>query len=131
MLRLPVAAVLAVHGLIHFMGLFACWQLATFEQLPYSTTILGGSVDVGEAGIRLVGAGWGVAGALVLAGAWLIVRRDHRALAVVAAATAVSTLMCTLGLPDAVLGLVVDLALFAVLVLRVGLEPRPLQAVRR
>jgi hypothetical protein len=131
MLRRAAAAVLAVHGLIHFMGLFAYWQLATFEQLPYSTTVLGGSVDVGEAGIRLVGAGWALAGVLLLTGAWLIVRRDRRALAVVAVATAVSTAMCTLGLPDAVMGLIVDLALIAVLVLRVWLEPQPLRVVRR
>lgn len=131
MLRLPAAAVLAVHGLIHFIGLFAYWQLATFEQLRYSTTVLNGSLDVGEVGIRLVGVGWAAAGTLLLAGAWLVVRRDRRTLPVVVAATAVSTVMCTLGLPDAVLGLVVDLALIAVLALRLWPEARPLRVVRR
>lgn len=131
MLRLPAAAVLAVHGLIHFIGLFAYWQLATFEQLRYSTTVLNGSLDVGEVGIRLVGVGWAAAGTLLLAGAWLVVRRDRGTLPVVVAATAVSTVLCTLGLPDAVLGLVVDLALIAVLALRLWPEARPLRVVRR
>lgn len=131
MLRLPAAAVLAVHGLIHFIGLFAYWQLATFEQLRYTTTVLNGSLDVGEVGIRLVGVGWAAAGTLLLAGAWLVVRRDRGTLPVVVAATAVSTVLCTLGLPDAVLGLVVDLALIAVLALRLWPEARPLRVVRR
>jgi uncharacterized membrane protein YccF (DUF307 family) len=131
MLRLAAAVVLAGHGLIHFMGLLTDWKLATFEQLPYGTTVVNGAFDVGESGIRVVGLGWALAGALLIAGAWLVLRGDHRAFAVVALATAASTVMCVLGLPDAIMGLAINLALIALLVLRVWLEPRPLRVVRR
>ena len=131
MLRLVAAVTLAGHGLIHFMGLLSDWQLVTFDQLPYGTTVVNGSFDVGETGIRAVGVGWALAGALLIAGAWLIARSDHRAFAVVALGTAASTVMCVLGLPDAVMGLGVDLALIVVLILRVWLEPQPLRIVRR
>jgi hypothetical protein len=131
MLRLAAAVALAGHGLIHFMGLLTDWKLATFEQVRYGTTVFNGSVDVGETGIRVVGVGWALAGVLLIAGAWLILRGDHRAFVVVALATFASTVMCVLGLPDAIMGLVVNLALIAVLVLRVWLEPQPMRIVRR
>lgn len=57
------AAVLALHGLVHVLGPVAYFELATIEDLPYKTTLLGGTVDVGDAGIRLFGLLWAVAGA--------------------------------------------------------------------
>ena len=72
------AAILALHGVVHFLGLVAYFELATFEELPYKTTLLGGTIDVGEVGIRAFGvlsavAGIGFIGAAVA----LVVDWDH------------------------------------------------------
>lgn len=34
------------------------WKLAPVDEMPYSTTLLAGRVDVGDAGIRAVGVLW-------------------------------------------------------------------------
>lgn len=49
---------LVVHGLIHLMGLWAYWPLGTLRELPYKTTLLGGRIDVGATGMRMVSLLW-------------------------------------------------------------------------
>ena len=52
------ALFLMVHGLIHLMGTVAYLKLGRIENLPYKTTLLGGSWDIGDRGMRLFGALW-------------------------------------------------------------------------
>jgi hypothetical protein len=55
----PAAAVfLILHGLIHLMGTTAYLKLGKIEALPYKTTLLGGSWNVGDGGIRMFGIIW-------------------------------------------------------------------------
>ena len=61
-LTYAAAAVLTVHGIVHFLGPVAYLELATVEELPYKTTLFDGAVGVGDAGIRLFGLLWAVAG---------------------------------------------------------------------
>ena len=53
--------ILALHGLIHLMGTAAYLKLATIQELPYKTTLLGGQWEVGEGGMALYGMLWAVA----------------------------------------------------------------------
>jgi len=46
------------HGVAHLPGFLVSWQLRTFAELPFRTTILSNSVDVGRVGVRLIGVGW-------------------------------------------------------------------------
>lgn len=62
-----IAFVLAAHGLVHFLGPVAYFELAPIPELPYKTTLFGGAVDVGDLGIRLFGLAWAVAGVGFLA----------------------------------------------------------------
>ena len=71
-MSLGPALVLVVHSLIHLTGSVVPWRLATFEGHAYTTSALGGAVDVGGAGTKLVGLAWlAVAiGLVAAAGRW-------------------------------------------------------------
>ena len=55
------SAIVLLHGLIHLMGVATYWQLAEINKLPYKTSLLKGSWEIGESGIRLFGALWLIA----------------------------------------------------------------------
>lgn len=52
MIRIVVPILLIGHGLVHLLGFVVPWQLATLEEMPYKTTLLAGTLDVGAVGIR-------------------------------------------------------------------------------
>lgn len=58
LLRVAGAALLGVHGLIHLMGFFAYWPLLVLADLPYKTTLLGGSFELGSVGMRAFSVLW-------------------------------------------------------------------------
>jgi hypothetical protein len=51
-------AVLAIHGLIHLLGTLVYLRIVTIEGFAFKTTLIAGSVDIGELGIRIFGALW-------------------------------------------------------------------------
>jgi hypothetical protein len=53
-----VVVVLVLHGLIHLIGTTVYLKLADIQGFTYKTTLVGGRLDVGDAGIRLFGAMW-------------------------------------------------------------------------
>ena len=114
-MRLLLGAILIVHGISHLVGFVVPWQLVTTPEVPYRTTILAGSVNIGDMGIRAVGVVWlllalafVVLGVALLAGIWSY----PVALRVVLASLAI----CVIGLPDARIGLVLNLLLLVLLV---------------
>ena len=115
MLHRAIAAFLAAHGIAHLLGFLSAWRLGEFPDVPYSTWILNGSVDVGDAGIRLVGLLWLAAAAAFVGAAALAWRPATIAGPVTAIAAAGSLLVCTLGLPAAVVGVVIDVAILGAL----------------
>jgi hypothetical protein len=113
MLRLLVAAVLAVHGLIHLIGFLVPWRIAQVEGFAYRTTALGGSVELGATGVMIVGVAWlAIAVGFVVAavGVW---RRSAWALGLTAALATASLVVCILGLPETVAGIVVNVVILA------------------
>jgi hypothetical protein len=56
--RIAGSVVVCLHGLVHLMGPGVYWQLTEIEGLVYKTTLLSGSLNVGEAGIRIFGGLW-------------------------------------------------------------------------
>jgi hypothetical protein len=63
-----------LNGLVHLFGLVVSWRLVTTADMPYSTTVLPGKFDLGEAGIRFVGFLWLAAAAgFVIAGIGLFI----------------------------------------------------------
>ena len=115
MLHRASAAFLAAHGIAHLLGFLSAWRLGEFPDVPYSTWILNGAVDVGDAGIRLVGLLWLVAAAAFVGAAALALRPAAVARRAIATAAAGSLVVCTLGLPAAVVGVVIDIVLLGAL----------------
>jgi hypothetical protein len=72
-MRFVLAILMAGHGIAHLPGFLVNWQLRSFPEMPYRTTIFGTSLDLGDAGIKVIGALWLAAGVsfVVLAGATL------------------------------------------------------------
>lgn len=106
---------LMAHGIAHLPGFLNLWRLNTFPGLPYKTTFLNGTLDVGDLGARVVGLFFLLrALVFVLAGvlAWLKASDWRRA---VLAAALVSLVLTGLAWPDAKIGLFVNLGIIAAL----------------
>jgi hypothetical protein len=56
--KYALAGVLVIHGVAHLVVFAVPWRLATLAEMPYGTTLLGGRIDAGHGGIRVVGPLW-------------------------------------------------------------------------
>jgi hypothetical protein len=119
-MRIAVAVLMAIHGFAHLPGFLSSWRLAKLEGLPYGTTVLNGRLDLGDAGIRAIGVSW----ALVAVGFWVASAGaiGNRPWWVPAAASLAigSLFLCVLGLPEARIGVAVNLVLMVALGLMRG-----------
>ena len=106
-----LAFLLLAHGIAHVPGFLVNWQIASFPDVTYRTTIFGTSVDVGPAGIRLLGLCWiGTAIVLVLLASAVAFNVSLRPWAI-PAALILSLLLCAAGWPEARLGLVANVVI--------------------
>jgi hypothetical protein len=112
-MRLALAALMILHGIAHLVGFAGSWHLG---ELPYKTTVLGGRVDLGDTGIRAAGLLWLTAAmAFVVVGAGTALDYSWWAKAALYV-TLASLALTIMEFPEAKLGLVVNLAILAVLV---------------
>ena len=114
-MRIALGILMALHGIAHVVGFVVPWQLMTPEAGGYSTTILGGRIDLGSGGIRVLGLVWltlAVGFLLAALGSWLGFGGWVRAAAVLAI---VSLTLSVLGWPEAKIGVPVNLAILAAL----------------
>lgn len=120
-----VAAGFVLHGIAHLVGFVAPWRLLEMKEVPYKTTVLGGAIDLGDAGIRVVGVIWLVATiAFAASGMGLLVDATWwRDLAFTS--IAMSVVLTIVEWPRTKAGLVMNVALLAVLLAdtRFGLLP--------
>ena len=106
-----LAFLLLAHGIAHVPGFLVNWQIASFPDLTYRTTIFATSVDVGPEGIRLLGLCWiGTAIVLVLLASAVAFNVPLRPWAI-PAALILSLLLCAAGWPEARLGLVANVVI--------------------
>ena len=108
---------LIAHGIAHLVGFITYWKIASFEEMPYKTTLLSDRVDVGDAGIRIVGIFWlltGLAFAVLGIGAITLQPWWYPLIIYL---SIFSLLMCILGWPDARFGALINLIILAFLVL--------------
>jgi hypothetical protein len=108
---------LVLHGIAHLPGFLVPWRLAAPAQMQYTTTVLGGSADLGRMGIRIVSILWLLtAVAFVVAGAATFL--DDAAWRTIALTATVASLALTLlGWPESQIGLALNLLLLAYLTL--------------
>jgi len=106
--------IVTLHGLVHLIGPAVYWQLTEIEGLVYKTTLLDGSFNVGEAGIRIFGGLW-LLGALGFAVAAVGMAMGQAWARQLLLGTAVFSLVLTcLDWPAAFAGVVVNLGILGV-----------------
>ncbi len=104
-----------LHGLIHLIGVVTFWRLGLHEH--YSTKILGGALDVGDIGMRVLGLAWliaVVAYAVVAFG--MFVELDWWRSALIAV-TAFSLVLTLLGWKDTVVGTAFNVVTLGILLI--------------
>ncbi|MEA2722947.1 MAG: hypothetical protein QOH59_718, partial [Gemmatimonadales bacterium] len=57
-MRAALSFFFIVHGIAHLPGFLVPWRLAAPAEIPYTTTVLGGTADLGRVGIRIVSIVW-------------------------------------------------------------------------
>jgi hypothetical protein len=57
-MNIAVGIYMFVHGFAHIVGFLVSWKLVNDKDTPYKTTILGGKLDLGDTGIRIMGILW-------------------------------------------------------------------------
>jgi hypothetical protein len=88
--------------------------MATVETFPYRTAILGGALELGATGARLLGLGWlAVCLGFVVAAAGVLLAKPWW-LPLAAGLAIASILLCIAGLPEAVTGIPVNAAILAI-----------------
>jgi hypothetical protein len=110
-MRYVIAVLLLGHGIAHVPGFLVGWQLASFPELQFRTTVLANSIDVGMAGARVLGTAWLLVALLLAASAAMIALRHPAWPQLLPVAMVLSAVMCTLGLPEARIGLSVNVVM--------------------
>jgi hypothetical protein len=118
--RSILSIVMLLHGVAHLPGLVTAWRLRPLPDFPYHTVLLRGRVDVGDAGMRVVGTLWlaaAVGFGVAATGAFL---GDPRWIPVAVVTALLSSVLCVLEWPLARVGLWVNLVILSALVLTAG-----------
>jgi hypothetical protein len=115
-MRFAIAVLMLLHGFAHLPGFAGSWRLATFPDLPYHTRLLGGRIDVGDGGMRLVGALWLLVAIGYLVAAVAAMRNEGWWAGAAFVTTLLSLALCALEWPAARIGVPVNVAIVAALV---------------
>ena len=130
MTRVALGLALFIHAFAHLVGFVVPWRIATLDQLPYRTTVLAGSIDVGDFGIRVLGIIWlTIALAFAVCSIGILTRQPW-AWPLTAWTAAISLAMCVVGWPDARIGVFVNAAIIAVLFVAPKEPSRTVQTTR-
>ncbi len=129
-LSIALMLILAIHGLIHLMGLVAYWPLGKISELPYKTTLLSGRWEVDATGIRIFSLLWLLATlGFLAASVGLGLGRSWWA-PVLLGTVLLSLMVCILDWAAAFRGAWIDVTLLVVLFIVFGLRvtPAPFQS---
>jgi hypothetical protein len=114
-MRIALALLMALHGIAHLVGFFGAWRLAP-QTVPYASSVLGGRLEMGDAGIRLLGAFW----LLVAIGFWVAsaaALTDRPWWSSMAIGVAIASLLLSLvQWPESRIGVLVNLVIIAAIV---------------
>jgi len=124
-MRIALAFLFVVHGIAHLPGFLVPWRLAAPADMPYTTTVLGGAVDLGPVGIRAMSTLWLLAALAFVAAGIATFRGEAGWPTLALGVTLFSLVLSILGWPQARIGLALNLVLLAYLLLgaRLGWLP--------
>jgi hypothetical protein len=121
-MRGVLAAFLIVHGIAHAVGFAVPWRLVTSADVPYRTTLAGGYIDMGSAGMKTVGLLWLVMAVAFVTLAVGVLARTSWWYAALMPLIAISALLCALQWPDARVGLLANAVILALTVAGIALS---------
>jgi hypothetical protein len=116
-MRLAIALFMTVHGIAHLVGFLAPWRLIAVQGAEYKTTVVNGRLDLGDAGIRVMGLFWLIAAvAFCVVGAGAVANREWWIPAAIGVSIA-SLALSLIALPESRIGVAVNLVILAALIL--------------
>ena len=107
-MKIFVAIFLFVHGFAHLIGFVIPWKIAKLEEIPYKTTLMNGSLDIGDTGIRIVGIFWLIIALAFSLSSYLLITHNPIWLIFTLVTTLISFFICILGWPDSKIGVFVN-----------------------
>lgn len=114
-MHIALAVILFGHGFAHLVGFVVSWRIAILKEIPYKTTVLADSVNVGDLGIRVMGILWLIAAlAFAVSGIGVLARLPWW-LPVTVIVAAFSFFLCIIGWPDSRIGVFINVAIVAFL----------------
>lgn len=116
-LRVAAAAILLLHGLIHLIGVVVFLKIVEIKDLPYSTEVLGGRVDIGEVGTRILGVLWLVATIGYIIASYAVVAKLDWWQGAVVSTTCLSLVLTILGWKDTIVGTGLNVLILLILAL--------------
>ena len=115
--RVGAAVVLALHGIVHWIGFAVPFGLMTTESITFTTKALWGGFDLGDGGAKVLAVAYLALIVPFVVAAYGILRRKTWAIPLTAVTAWLSAVVCALGSPNAVVGLVLDLVIVALVLL--------------
>jgi len=106
-----ISFLFVVHGFAHLVGFVVPWRLVKMEEMPYKTTLLNDSIDVGHKGIRIIGLLWLLAAIAFLGVGAGILTRWEKWVDTTLIVAGVSTILCILSWPKASIGLFINVVI--------------------
>jgi len=110
-MNIAVGIYMFVHGFAHVVGFLVSWKLVNDKDSPYKTTILGGKVDLGDTGIRVMGIVWLLTGLAYFILTYGVVTQVSWWKTYTFFVTCFSIVMSILGLPDTKYGVMANVLL--------------------
>jgi hypothetical protein len=110
-----IGSFLIAHGVAHLVGFVTYWKIASFEEMPYKTTLLSGALDVGDVGIRIVGFLWLLTGLAFIGLGLGVITLQPWWYPLILYIIIFSLIMCFLGWPDPRVGVLVNIIILAFL----------------
>jgi hypothetical protein len=110
-LRIILAAVLTVHGLVHLIGFVVTWRITEVAGFSAETLATWGRVSLGDAGAKWIGIGWLLSALGLTLSAIYIGQGAPVGLLLMCLSAALSSVLCIGAAPVANAGFVMDVIL--------------------
>jgi hypothetical protein len=115
-MQIALAVILLGHGFAHLPGFLVPWQIARLKEMPYKTTVLADSVNIGDQGVRMVGILWLIAALTFVMSSIGVLARFPGWQSATLIATVFSFFLCIAGWPEARIGVFVNMVIVVFLV---------------
>ncbi len=114
-MKIIIAIFIFMHGIGYLVGFVVPWKIAQLEEMRYKTSLLNGSLGIGDTGIRIIGILWLMTAIAFFVSVYFIFTHSPFWLVFTIIITLVSMTLCILGWPDSKIGIFVNFFILLVL----------------